>query len=76
MRAFGSLPCIYNVRLRVQDPGTQRDKTAKIHFLKAEDAFARNRHERGSKPLEEKTEALSPLPKAGQEKSPSDHSDG
>jgi hypothetical protein len=37
---------------------------------------AANRQERGSKLLEGKTEALSPLPKAGQEKSPSDHSDG
>jgi hypothetical protein len=76
MQAFGSLPYRYNVRLRAQDPGTHRDKTAKLHFLKAEDAFTRNRPERGSKHLEGKTEALSPLPTAGQEKSPSDHSDG
>jgi len=74
MRAFESLTCRYNVRLRVQDAGT-RDKITKLHVLKAEDAVDGNRHERGSKPLEGKTEALSPLSSAGQEKSPSYHSD-
>ena len=76
MQAFESLPCRYNVRLRAQDPGTRTEKIAKLHFSKAEEAVARNRHERGNKPLEGKTEALSLLPKAGQEQSPSDHSDG
>jgi hypothetical protein len=62
MQAFKSLPCRYNVRLRALDSGTHRDKIAKLHFLKAEDAVARNRHESGSKLLERKTEVLSPLP--------------
>ena len=64
------------MRLKALDSGTHRNKIAKLHFLKAEDTVARNRHESSSKPLEGKIEALSPLPTAGQEKSPSYHSNG